>query len=566
MIRRRQRCSSSSPSTSFSSATHSNFSLLSSVHILLLVYSFLLPSISTLETFNVCMTEVEKERRRPSNFLHEGILVELSTGRVDGAIDDSRGKYCEIDLKLNKSHGERTEVSFVRHGLLDVDNCFEVIYGERGNSANKGWKEFPCTRSPSPSNYSVVFTRDTIDDLTLKIHDRLVDSQRANAAVFIQNRLVKADRIVLHRSAPSLSFECPHPNSVLRPNLYKRLEDLTPSLNGGRKFSVEFGVEKGNSSGDGDTNNGGAVTLSSLSGVYDCSWTPPPAPNAPPPTPRTSFDVNVYAAKTVCSITGVGSEGLRDAVSVDGMLEVEVADGSSIADVVVSCTLPWSGDDDTLRLRWKDLEAGVDVATLNDEDRKKISLSPKNEVNVTKTTSFECVVEDVDLFEGTRTPESCIVFFRPKEGPGEEQWKGGANIGFIALAIVVVVIIVVVFVVVLLLCKKRGKGADGDNGGKKSLWDTFKRKFCCCCGGVTHWGSYRTDNLSIAPSEATIDQMPPANPMWSDDKNDSISMDTDFNDSIVSRHPSLNSVAKSVESGLSLDPDGRSKSYRISQI
>ena len=60
--------------------------------------------------------------------------------------------------------------------------------------------------------------------------------------------------------------------------------------------------------------------------------------------------------------------------------------------------------------------------------------------------------------------------------------------------------------------------------------------------------------------------MPPANSMWSDDKNDSISMDTDFNDSIISKHPSLNSVAKSVESGLSIDPDGRSKSYRISQI
>ena len=54
--------------------------------------------------------------------------------------------------------------------------------------------------------------------------------------------------------------------------------------------------------------------------------------------------------------------------------------------------------------------------------------------------------------------------------------------------------------------------------------------------------------------------------MWSDDKNDSISMDTDFNDSIVSKQPSLASIAKSVESGLSLDPDGRSKSYRISQI
>ena len=40
----------------------------------------------------------------------------------------------------------------------------------------------------------------------------------------------------------------------------------------------------------------------------------------------------------------------------------------------------------------------------------------------------------------------------------------------------------------------------------------------------------------------------------------------DDNDSIISKHPSLNSVAKSVESGLSIDPDGRSKSYRISQI
>ena len=76
----------------------------------------------------------------------------------------------------------------------------------------------------------------------------------------------------------------------------------------------------------------------------------------------------------------------------------------------------------------------------------------------------------------------------------------------------------------------------------------------------------QTDNLSLAPSENTIDQMPQPNSLWSDDKNDSISMDTDFNDSIVSKHPSLNSISRSVESGLSVDANGRSKSYRISQI
>ena len=121
---------SSSSSSSFNpSSTISGHS-----SILFLLFSIICFSIvSSTQKFDVCIGLSELDRRRPSDFLHEGIEIDLSTGVLDGMLSDSRGKYCELSLRLNKSHGERTEVSYVRHGLLNEDNCFDVVYEERGN-------------------------------------------------------------------------------------------------------------------------------------------------------------------------------------------------------------------------------------------------------------------------------------------------------------------------------------------------------------------------------------------------------------------------------------------------
>ena len=251
-------------------------------------------------------------------------------------------------------------------------------------SKNNGFQVFPCKTSPftSASDYSVFFTRDNIDDLTIKIHKQLVDSRRANAAIFVQNRLVKPDRIVLHRSGDSLTIECPHPNRALRPNLFKGLENLTPKLNGGRIYIFE--LEKNYIDGnENDNNNNGTddadvgkntndkdigAVLSSSAGNYDCSWTPAPDPGsaAAPPTPRTSFEVNFYASQTVCQVENDDGNVVKSS-GVDGRLEVGVTNGSAVEDVVVSCSLPWSGSDDQLGLQWKDLDADrFYVSTLND--------------------------------------------------------------------------------------------------------------------------------------------------------------------------------------------------------
>ena len=65
---------------------------------------------------------------------HEGIFIDISTGEKAGIERDSQGQECALDLKLNETHGERTEVSFFKDADRDVVDCFDIIYEDRDDT------------------------------------------------------------------------------------------------------------------------------------------------------------------------------------------------------------------------------------------------------------------------------------------------------------------------------------------------------------------------------------------------------------------------------------------------
>ena len=50
-----------------------------------------------------------------------------------GIEKSSGGQECALDLRLNETHGERTEVSFFKQAQKDYQDCFDIIYQDRDN-------------------------------------------------------------------------------------------------------------------------------------------------------------------------------------------------------------------------------------------------------------------------------------------------------------------------------------------------------------------------------------------------------------------------------------------------
>ena len=43
------------------------------------------------------------------------------------------GNECALDLRVNKTHGERTEVSFFKDAEIDAEKCFDIVFLSRDN-------------------------------------------------------------------------------------------------------------------------------------------------------------------------------------------------------------------------------------------------------------------------------------------------------------------------------------------------------------------------------------------------------------------------------------------------
>ena len=43
------------------------------------------------------------------------------------------GKECAFELRVNKTHGERTEVSFFKDAEIDAEKCFDIVFLYREN-------------------------------------------------------------------------------------------------------------------------------------------------------------------------------------------------------------------------------------------------------------------------------------------------------------------------------------------------------------------------------------------------------------------------------------------------
>ena len=133
-----------------------------------------------------------------------------------------------------------------------------------------------------------------------------------------------------------------------------------------------------------------------------------------------------------CSVEGTDSSGVETVFNDDeGVLEVLIPKDTLVEDLVISCSLPWSGVDEELRLQWEgvgevDLEEAFEMRMQNDRQLKKASLSRKKNgdagLNVTtKAMALRCGVADPALFAGTSTPKSCGVVLKTKTGGETEE-------------------------------------------------------------------------------------------------------------------------------------------------
>ena len=43
------------------------------------------------------------------------------------------GNECALDLRVNRTHGERTEVSFFKDAEIDAEKCFDIVFLSRDN-------------------------------------------------------------------------------------------------------------------------------------------------------------------------------------------------------------------------------------------------------------------------------------------------------------------------------------------------------------------------------------------------------------------------------------------------
>ena len=100
------------------------------VLILLLFLHLALPTSAANRRLDVCASTEEEERLHWRDF-HEGVFIDISTGELAGMRPSPQGKNCAIDLRLNETHGERTEVSFFKDAVLDEEKCFDILYEDR---------------------------------------------------------------------------------------------------------------------------------------------------------------------------------------------------------------------------------------------------------------------------------------------------------------------------------------------------------------------------------------------------------------------------------------------------
>ena len=301
---------------------------------------------------------------------------------------------------------------------------FSLLLSNAHHSKANGFQAFAC--SSSSTSRKVFFTADGLDNLIVKIHGGVVDTNLINAGVFVQNRPAIPAKST-KRYAGRLRIICEHPNTFLRPNLFFKGDvDLTANLTGDslREYVVDFFSTASSSSSSSSL----LTSSKDLAGVYDCSWTEMPSSGnavvVVPPAPRTSIDAVLYEDQIECGI-GADIAGVNITTKLDH--------GVSLADYRLVCRLRWTGSDNgNLKLHWRgmddlleDVEGTVDHTA--DVDGTLMSAIVLKEVIVTKTLSFQCVVGDEETFEG-RKPKACAVKFNPvTRGLSASAGKGGAE-------------------------------------------------------------------------------------------------------------------------------------------
>ena len=82
------------------------------------------------QRLDVCAA-ADREAQLQWQHVHEGVFIDLSTGQLAGVLVDAAGEECAIDLILNETAGERTEVSFFKAPEKDAEDCFDITYEDR---------------------------------------------------------------------------------------------------------------------------------------------------------------------------------------------------------------------------------------------------------------------------------------------------------------------------------------------------------------------------------------------------------------------------------------------------
>jgi hypothetical protein len=223
--------------------------------------------------------------------VHSGVVVSLSTGVAENVVtndvpDKGEIKSCELDLPLDKSHGERTEISFQKPPVKDGDTCVNIEFVEDGKTTTKS---VDCKTDPARK---VFLTKDGVSRVTMKIYNDYIDSNLLNFELFVQNR--KALESVENKYVTNgVNFDCLHDNNYILPNLFKDSIDLSSHLNV-RNFNAPF--------------PDAADPPQNLSGQYECSWE---SVTDGVPTPRSVYNVNVFAGGFQAKGTIFGTQILK---------------------------------------------------------------------------------------------------------------------------------------------------------------------------------------------------------------------------------------------------------------
>jgi hypothetical protein len=114
--------------------------------------ALLLPSLAVY-AIDICASKDSEEKVKGID-IHIGIFVEIFTGETIGVETDSRGQYCELPITINKTHGERTEISFYKTSEKIYDDCLDIVYEDRDDPGNSHFEKQNCSTTPTGAYFS----------------------------------------------------------------------------------------------------------------------------------------------------------------------------------------------------------------------------------------------------------------------------------------------------------------------------------------------------------------------------------------------------------------------------